>query len=142
MTALLLLFGTAFAAATILPFYSEFLLLALLSAGEPPLALWLAASAGNTLGAAVNWWLGRYCSQYAGARWFPVGQRELARAQAWFGRYGVWTLLLSWLPLGGDALTFVAGLMRVRFRVFLLLVAIGKSARYAVVILGHDVLMA
>jgi membrane protein YqaA with SNARE-associated domain len=60
----------------------------------------------------------------------------LHHAQAWFQKYGVWTLLLSWMPIGGDALTFVAGVMRVRFDLFMLLVAIGKGVRYAVVIAG------
>ena len=58
----------------------------------------------------------------------------LGRAQAWFQRYGVWSLLLAWAPIGGDALTFVAGVMRVRFDVFILLTGFGKGARYAILL--------
>jgi membrane protein YqaA with SNARE-associated domain len=46
----------------------------------------------------------------------------------------VWSLLLAWLPIGGDALTFIAGIMRVHFIVFIVLTAIGKATRYAVLL--------
>jgi membrane protein YqaA with SNARE-associated domain len=130
----LLLFASAFGAATLLPFYSEVTLLALLAIGLDPFALWLTATAGNTLGAAVNWWLGRYLTHFETRPWFPFKPASLHRAQAWFNTWGVWSLLLAWLPVGGDALTFIAGIMRVPFSVFLLLTALGKGARYAVLI--------
>lgn len=136
MSAYLVLFWTALGAATILPFYSEFLLIALYNRGLDPFGLWLAATTGNTLGALINWLIGRHLTHYADRRWFPFKEKHLHHAQAWFQKYGVWTLLLSWMPIGGDALTFVAGVMRVRFGLFMLLVAIGKGVRYAVVIAG------
>jgi len=102
--------------------------------GHDPLALWLWATAGNTLGAAVNWLLGRFLLRFQSRRWFPFRPDGLGRAQQWFRRYGVWSLLLAWMPLVGDALTFVAGVMRVRFPLFLLLTAIGKGGRYAVLV--------
>lgn len=129
-----LLFWTAFGAATILPFYSEVLLVGMVSRGYDPLWLWVAATAGNTLGAVVNWVLGRWLAHYSDRRWFPVRAKDLERAQGWFHKYGEWTLLLAWLPVGGDALTFVAGIMKVRLPTFLVLVALGKGARYLVVI--------
>lgn len=129
------MFWTAFAAATILPFYSEILLLSLLAAGHDPLALWFAATGGNTLGAVVNWWMGRFMMHFSDRRWFPVRQRDIARAQRWYARWGQWSLLLAWLPIGGDALTFIGGLMRARLDVFVLLVGLGKGARYAALIL-------
>ncbi|MGB5324546.1 MAG: YqaA family protein [Pseudomonadales bacterium] len=128
------LFLSAFAAATILPFYSEITLVYLLEAGQAPLALWAVATLGNTAGAAVNWALGRFAAGYAGRDWFPFRQKSLQRGEQWFNRYGVWSLLFAWMPIGGDALTAVAGFLRVRFDLFLLLVALGKGARYAVVI--------
>ncbi len=128
------MFWTAFGAATILPFYSEVLLVGLVAKGMDPVHLWLAATSGNTLGAVVNWALGWWLARHAGHRWFPVREKDLARAQGWFHRYGEWTLLFAWLPIGGDALTFVAGIMKVRLPVFLVLVALGKGARYLVVI--------
>jgi len=128
------LFVTAFLAATLLPAYSEVLFAGLLIKGYDPLALWAWASAGNTLGAAVNWALARYFLHFRDRRWFPFGAASLARAQRWFQRYGSWSLLMAWAPVGGDALTFVAGLMRVRFLTFLVLVALGKAARYALLL--------
>jgi membrane protein YqaA with SNARE-associated domain len=134
MEAYLGLFTAAFAAATLLPFYSEVALAGLQAAGYDPLALWLWATAGNTLGAAVNWAIGRWLMHFKERRWFPFKPRQIAVAQRWFQRWGVWSLLLAWLPVGGDALTFIAGIMRVRFDLFLVLTAIGKGARYAVLL--------
>ena len=121
-------------AATLLPFSSELLLLGLLAAGFDPWWLWFWASFGNTAGSAVNWLLGRYLLHFQDRRWFPFRADGLHRAQAWFQRFGLWSLLLAWMPLVGDALTFVAGVMRVRFPLFLVLTGIGKAARYAVVL--------
>lgn len=135
MTAYLTLFLTAFVAATLLPAYSEVVFAGLLLQGYDPLSLWIWASVGNTLGSVVNWGLAKYFLHFSDRRWFPFKPDTLGRAQRWFNRYGVWSLLLAWAPIGGDALTFVAGLMRVRFGVFLLLVGVGKAARYALIIL-------
>lgn len=134
MTVYLSLFFTALLAATILPAYSEVLFAGLLMKGHDPLALWCWATAGNTLGSAINWALAVFLLRFRDHRWFPFKEKNLRSAQSWFQRYGVWSLLMAWAPIGGDALTFVAGLMRVRFSLFLLLVAIGKGARYAVLL--------
>jgi membrane protein YqaA with SNARE-associated domain len=128
------LFFSAFLAATLVPAYSEILFASLIAAGYDPLSLWLWASSGNTLGSVVNWALGRYLLHFQSRRWFPFKADNLKRAQAWFQKFGVWSLLLAWLPVGGDALTFIAGVMRVRFSVFIVLTAIGKSARYAMLL--------
>jgi membrane protein YqaA with SNARE-associated domain len=134
MDAYLSLFLAAFLAATIVPAYSEILFAGLMAAGYDPWALWAWATAGNTLGAALNWALARWLLRYQDRRWFPFKPENLGRAQRWFQRYGVWSLLMAWAPVGGDALTFIAGLMRVRFDVFLILTAIGKGARYAILL--------
>lgn len=128
------LFLAAFLAATLLPAYSEVLFVGLLAAGYDPWALWAWATAGNTLGAAVNWLLGRYLLHYQDRSWFPFKPDTLGLAQGWFQRYGVWSLLLSWAPIVGDTLTFIAGLMGVRFSLFLLLTALGKGTRYAIML--------
>jgi membrane protein YqaA with SNARE-associated domain len=130
----LLLFGSAFLAATILPFYSEVVLFALLREGGNPAALVGTATLGNTLGAVVNWLLGRYLLHFQGRRWFYFSQPQVKRAQRWFQRYGFWSLLLAWAPVGGDALTLIAGIMKVRLWLFLLLVGTGKAVRYISVV--------
>ncbi len=134
MSAYLLLFGSAFLAATFLPFYSEVVLAAYILEGKNAFALWAWATAGNTLGALVNYALGRYLLHFKDRRWFPFSADKITTGQRWFNRYGRWSLLLSWAPVGGDALTYIAGLMLVPLRVFLLLVFIGKALRYALVI--------
>lgn len=127
------LFAAAFSAATLLPLQSEALLVALLLGGtQPALALLLVASLGNVLGSLVNWWLGRYLERYRGRRWFPVSDKRLVQAQAWYSRYGRWSLLFSWLPVVGDPLTLVAGIMREPLWRFTLIVTLAKTARYAV----------
>ncbi len=127
---LLLLFTTAFLAATVLPFYSEVILFVLLQAGGEPLLLVVVATLGNTLGAVVNWGLGRYLLHFKDRRWFYFSVAQIEKAQRWYQRYGFWSLLLAWLPIGGDALTLIAGIMKVRMWLFLLLVGSGKALRY------------
>lgn len=135
MESYLLLFGSAFLAATVLPFYSEIVLYLLLEDGANPWVLLAIATCGNTLGSLVNWGLGRYLLHFQDRRWFYFSKAQIARAQAWFQHRGVWCLLLAWLPVGGDALTLIAGVMRVPIPLFLALVAVGKCVRYAFVIL-------
>lgn len=127
------LFLAAFLAATLVPAASEVWLAGLLAAGHPAPALWAVATLGNTLGAVVNWALGRYLLHFQDRGWFPFDPGRLGRAQAWFRRYGVWSLVLAWAPLVGDGLTFLAGVMRVPLGWFVALVAAGKGVRYALV---------
>ncbi|MFT5782207.1 MAG: membrane protein YqaA with SNARE-associated domain [Pseudomonas sp.] len=125
------LFVLALLAATLLPMQSEAGLVALLlSDNYSVIGLLLAAISGNTLGSSINWWLGRSLNRFQGRRWFPVSPAQLLRAQGWYQRYGRWSLLLSWLPIVGDPLTLVAGVMREPLPGFLLLVLLAKSARY------------
>lgn len=129
------LFMTAFLAATLLPLSSEAVLAALGNAGGFDVTLLFAvATLGNTLGAVVNWALGRFCLRWTGRRWFPVSEEQLSRAGDRFRKYGIWSLLFAWLPVVGDPLTFAAGVLRIRFLPFVILVGIGKGARYAAVI--------
>ena len=130
------LFVAAFAAATLLPAQSEAVLAALLVQGHAAWALVLVASVGNVLGATVNWWLGREVARvgiarFSERRWFPVKPAALERARGWYARWGRWSLLLSWVPIVGDPLTLAAGVMRERLTVFLALVGVAKTARYA-----------
>lgn len=134
MTAYLLLFISAFGAATLLPFYSEIALVAMLEQGNSALAVWAVATSGNTLGAAVNWVMGKYLLHFESRSWFPFKPDRLHRAQHWFQRWGKWSLLFAWMPVFGDALTFIAGMMKVPFWIFFILTAIGKALRYLVVI--------
>ena len=130
------LLAAAFLAATVLPAQSEAMLAGLVIAGrQPAVALVLVASLGNVAGSGLNWWIGRSIERFRARRWFPVSEAGLRRAQGWFSCLGRWSLLLAWLPVVGDPLTLVAGIMRVPLGVFLLLVTVGKVGRYLVVVL-------
>lgn len=131
------LFASAFAAATLLPGGSEVVLGLMLAARRwDPVLLVAVATAGNLAGSTVNWAIGRFLADRRKARWFPVSEAALDRAQMRFGRFGLPILLLAWVPIIGDPLTLVAGFMRVRIVPFLLLVGLGKAGRYAVIALA------
>ena len=127
------LFAVAFVAATILPAQSEAALVALLIVGEQsPVLLVIVATIGNVLGSVTNWLLGHWVEHYRHQRWFPVSDQALDRATGWYRRWGRWSLLLSWAPIGGDALAVAAGVLREPIWSFLLLVTIAKAGRYIV----------
>ncbi len=134
MSALILLFVAGRLAATLLPLSSELLLLALLHQGHAPLAVWLAATLGNVLGALINWYLGGYLCRFVDRRWFPVSAAQLESARRRFQRLGLWSLLLAWVPVIGDPLTVLAGVLRVPVNVFMTLMLLAKGGRYALVI--------
>lgn len=128
------MFVSAFLSATLLPLASEAVLYAELRSGlGSATGLVATATAGNVVGSTINWGLGRALHRFEGCRWFPFKSGDIERATARFRRYGPWALLLSWLPVIGDPLTLVAGILRVPFATFLVLVTIGKAARYIVV---------
>ena len=131
------LFAASFLAATVFPFQSELVLVGMLLAGDfawP--ALLAVATVGNVLGSVVNWGLGRFFIHFRDRRWFPVKPARYARMEHWFARYGVWSLLFSWVPVVGDPLTVVAGALRVNLPLFVPLVTLGKLGRYAVLVAG------
>lgn len=138
MQAYLSLFFAAFIAATLLPMGSEALLAALAAQGYTLFHLWWVATLGNTLGSVVNYLLGRYLLHFQDRRWFPFKADKMSRSQHWFQKYGTWSLLFAWLPLVGDILTFIAGVLRVHFVWFVVLVFIGKGARYAMILVSAD----
>ena len=128
------LFAISFLAATILPFSSELTLVGLIATSNyDNLLLLMVASFGNVLGSVVNWSLGFYSRNLTTKKWFPFKERQIERSSAWFRKFGKWSLLFVWIPIIGDPLTLVAGLLRVKFLDFVILVAIGKVSRYLVV---------
>lgn len=124
------LFLLGFLAATLLPLGSEWLLTALLAEGLEPLLLVGVATVGNTLGALATYAIGLWGGPWLVERLLRVDARARQRAERFFARYGSWSLLFSWLPVVGDPLCLVGGVLRIRWPVFLLLVAFGKYLRY------------
>ena len=138
MTSTLLgIFAASFLSATLLFGLSEAALVLAVQAGEvATIALFVAATVGNVLGAVLNFVLGRFLIRFEGRRWFPLNPKNRERAETLFARYGRPVLLLSFLPVIGDPLTLVAGLLRTPLSVFLIYVTIGKAARYALILWG------
>ncbi|NCW16315.1 MAG: DedA family protein, partial [Rhodobacteraceae bacterium] len=128
------LFISAFAAATILPAQSEALLAYQVSISPDAVVQLVAiATLGNVLGATFNWWLGRLTENLRAKKWFPVNEKQLHKAERFYGRYGRYSLLLSWVPIIGDPITVVAGILREPLLSFVLLVTVAKCARYVFV---------
>lgn len=125
---------SAFVSATLLPFGSELVLAGLVSQGYALWLLWSIATVFNTLGSVVNWYLGRQLLLFQHKSWFMFKPAQLEKASQQFQRWGAASLLLAWVPVVGDPLTLVAGVMRVRLLWFVCLVGLGKGLRYAVVI--------
>ncbi|MFN3743369.1 MAG: YqaA family protein [Hyphomicrobiaceae bacterium] len=134
---LLIMLASAFGAATLLVLPSEAVMAAQIKAGlAPSWAVLMAATIGNVAGSVFNWWLGRHARRFENRRWFPFTPEAIDAAAMRFQRWGLWSLLLAWLPVVGDPLTFIAGVLRVPFHWFLPLVALGKGGRYAILALG------
>ena len=115
---------------------SEAALVGLLLADYPAWLLVTVAGTGNVLGSVINWLLGRGIERFRDRKWFPASGAGLERAQRWYRRYGKWSLLLCWVPIIGDPLTVVAGVLREPFPMFLLLVTIAKVGRYLVLVVA------
>ena len=136
MLSLFFLFLSAFGAATLLPLQSEAVLVGLLIQAEHSALILIAvASLGNILGSCVNWYLGLKIERFKDKKWFPVSEVKLNQAQNIYHRYGFWSLLLSWVPIIGDPITLIAGLMKENFIRFLWVVSIAKIGRYMCVYL-------
>ena len=129
------LFLSSLLAATVVPFSSEVLFGGMVASNSfSKWGLLTAASVGNTLGAVINWGIGRYCLHWQDRKWFPFSSQQMERASRRFNRYGTWSLLFAWVPIIGDPLTLVAGMLRVPFLTFLILASISKTGRYIIVL--------
>ena len=127
------LFISAFLAATILPLSSEIVLGALLLSGLSPATLVIVATAGNVLGSLTNYALGYWGGRAAVKKWLKVSEGDFLRAEQRFKKYGMLSLCFAWVPIIGDPLTVMAGVLRIRLHWFLLLVTAGKLLRYVVI---------
>jgi membrane protein YqaA with SNARE-associated domain len=127
------LFVGSFLAATILPFSSEILLTFLLLNGFDLIYAVGVATVGNVLGAVVNYGLGFGGVHLVLKKLLNYSRNDIWAAEKRFRKYGVISLFFAWVPVIGDPLTVVAGLLRINFSLFLLVVTAGKLARYVVV---------
>ena len=129
------LFLLSFLASTLLPLGSEWLLVVLILNGHSPETTVTVATIGNYLGACTTYAIGLGSAQFLITRLLRIGEKDMARAHALYGKYGTWSLLLSWLPVVGDPLCLLGGIFKVRFFRYSVLVFSGKLARYIAVAL-------
>jgi membrane protein YqaA with SNARE-associated domain len=124
-------FVVAFVSATLLPLGSEPALFGLVKLN--PDLFWpavLVATAGNTLGGALTWWMG--CAAERAYERVKHRKPHDARALRWLERFGAKACLLAWLPVVGDPLCGVAGWLKLPFWPCVMYMAIGKLVRYVV----------
>lgn len=124
------LFFLSFLAATVLPLGSEWLLVALVLNRLPLESVVATATVGNYLGACTTYGIGLWGATFLVRKMVGINDNDLARAQGFYRKYGSWSLLFSWVPVVGDPLCLIGGMMRMNFVLFSLLVVAGKLARY------------
>lgn len=127
------LFLASFLASTVLPLGSEALLLLLINEGFDPMSLVIVASVGNYCGACTTYYIGLVGRKDLIEKYLSISQKHLNNAEKWFKKYGVYSLLFTWLPLVGDAITAMGGIMRLDFKKFSIFVFLGKFLRYLLV---------
>jgi membrane protein YqaA with SNARE-associated domain len=109
------------------------MLVALLLNGHNPLLSVAVATAGNTLGACTTYGVGLYGGSFLIGRVLRISDETRQKAERFYGRFGSWSLLFSWVPVLGDPLCLVGGMLRIHLGRFSLLVLTGKLARYGIV---------
>ncbi|MGL1932125.1 MAG: VTT domain-containing protein [Desulfotalea sp.] len=126
------LFVLSFLAASLLPIGSDWYLVYLITQEiSSPTVLVLIASVGNYLGAATNYYIGYTGSDYLKKK--KLSGKSFKKAENIWAKYGSYSLLFSWLPIVGDPLCLVAGLLKTSFTKFSILVFVGKLTRYIIV---------
>ena len=127
------LFLSSFLAATILPLSSEVVLVFLLLKSFDPIILISIATFGNTLGSFVNYLIGAWGSLFIIRKILKISEDDFSKAKQRFKKYGVYSLFFAWVPLIGDPLTIVAGVLKINILLFIALVASGKLIRYIII---------
>lgn len=128
------MFLSAFLAGTILPFSSEAVLLACIGLGLDPVASTLATTAGNALGGLTCYWIGHLGKMEWIEKYFKVDQKQMDKATRFIHGRGAWMALFSFLPVIGDAILIVLGLMRANIWIVAVSMTAGKLLRYALLV--------
>lgn len=127
---LLGLFIGTFLAATILPFSSDALYIAVLAATKDPIGCLAVGTVGNWLGSVVTYWIGWIGRWEWIEKWFKVKRETLEKQKVKIDKYGVWLALLAWIPIIGDVIAIALGFYRTRPWATMFLLLVGKFARF------------
>ena len=126
------LFLGTFLAATIFPFSSDALYLAVLAATADPVGCLIAGTLGNWLGSVLTYFIGRAGKWEWIEKWFKVKPETLQNQKSKIDRYGVWLALICWVPVVGDVIAIALGFYQVRPGWTIMLMLVGKFARFLV----------
>jgi len=118
---------------SLFPLGSEGLLAYDLLKGYNPYLLLTFASIGNTLGTIINYYLGLKGEEYLEKKGY-LNKEKLKIAKQRFKKYGLFALFLSPLPIIGDPITFIAGVLKYNFKLFITIVFLAKTIRYTIII--------
>ncbi len=124
------LFITSFLASTVLPLGSEALVVVLIRNGFSLFMVVIIATLGNYLGACTSYYIGFKGRQDIIEKYLSISRATLEKADNWFQKYGTYSLLFTWLPIVGDAITVSGGILKLNFKTFTFYVIIGKLLRY------------
>ena len=127
------LFLASFLAATILPLSSEIVLSFLILNGFEPIISVTVATAGNVLGSFTNYAIGAWGSIFLTKKFFKISENKFIKAKERFNKFGIFSLFFAWVPIIGDPLTVVAGILKINLILFFITVTIGKLIRYIIV---------
>lgn len=132
------LFLSSFLAATVLPLGSESVVVAMVVAGYSKTGILTVATAGNTLGAVVNYSLGQLGEHFIHRRTRAADLPTFKKAQRMVSRWGPPAMIFAWAPVIGDPLTLLAGLAGMPFGRFFFWMCLGKGLRYAALLTATD----
>ena len=127
------LFFASFLAATILPLSSEVILSFLLLNNLNPTILVSVATFGNVLGSFVNYSIGVWGSIFFVRKFLKISEDEFFKVKQRFQKYGVFSLFFAWVPVIGDPLTVVAGVLKINLLIFFIMITSGKLIRYVII---------
>lgn len=131
---------SAFLAGSILPFSSEAVMLGLLAAGLQPWPLVVYGTIGNVAGSLMNYGIGRLGKLYWIEHYLHVSKESLERAERFMGGRGAWMGFFSFIPVIGDGITIMLGLMRANMVISVISISIGKMLRYVFLVYGVELI--
>lgn len=127
----------AFLSGSVLPVTSEVLLVFFLSVGLNAFVLTLVAALGNSLGGVVCFLFGRLANKERVIKMFKITPRRMERADKIISRYGYWAALISFVPVLGETLLVLLGIMRVPLWKMAAVMSVGKFIRYGFITLSY-----
>ena len=135
------LFIVCFLSSSVVPMTSEFLLIAMQQTGYNVWLILIVASTGNYFGSLTSYFVGKYGANYVLSRYFEPSPKRREQATQLYNRWGAPILFFSWVPLIGDALTMISGILHGNLWVFTFWVALGKFVRFAAVLKGFEIIL-